>query len=159
MAQLAGAQTLGVDIDARKLETAGQFDVAGIALGDEEAQALVSQKTDGLGADLIINTVSQPAAFELAARLVRRGGRIVGVGYAAGQFAQFETASLVLHEIEIIGVRYALRYELERVLSLFAAGKIKAIVDEVLPLTEANEALRRLEMGQVVGRTVLRVNS
>jgi D-arabinose 1-dehydrogenase-like Zn-dependent alcohol dehydrogenase len=65
---------------------------------------------------------------------------------------------LVLNEIEIIGVRYALRYELERVLSLFAAGKVKAIVDDVLPLAEANEALRRLEVGEVVGRTVLRVS-
>jgi propanol-preferring alcohol dehydrogenase len=158
LAQLAGAQTLGVDIDARKLEAAQQFDVAGVALGDEEARALIGQKAGGLGADLIINTVSHPAAFELAAQLVRRGGRIVAVGYAAGQYAQFETASLVLNEIEIIGVRYALRYELERVLSLFAAGKVKAIVDDVLPLAEANEALRRLEAGQVVGRTVLRVS-
>ena len=158
LAQLAGAQTLGVDVDGRKLEAAQQFDVAGVALGDEEARALIGQKTDDLGADLIINTVSHPAAFELAAQLVRRGGRIVAVGYAAGQYAQFETASLVLNEIEIIGVRYALRYELERVLSLFAAGKVKAIVDDVLPLAEANEALRRLEAGQVVGRTVLRVS-
>jgi D-arabinose 1-dehydrogenase-like Zn-dependent alcohol dehydrogenase len=47
---------------------------------------------------------------------------------------------------------------LERVLSLFAAGKVKAIVDDVLPLAEANEALRRLEAGEVVGRTVLRVS-
>jgi D-arabinose 1-dehydrogenase-like Zn-dependent alcohol dehydrogenase len=158
LAQLAGAQTLGVDIDARKLEVAQQFDVAGVALGDEEARALIGQKTNGLGADLIINTVGQPAAFELAAQLVRRGGRIVAVGYTAGQYARFETASLVLNEIEIIGVRYALRYELERVLSLFAAGKVKAIVDDVLPLAEANEALRRLEVGEVIGRTVLRVN-
>jgi D-arabinose 1-dehydrogenase-like Zn-dependent alcohol dehydrogenase len=66
-------------------------------------------------------------------------------------------ASLVLDEVEILGTRYALRYEMERVLSLFAAGKIKAIVDEVLPLEEANEAFRRLETGEVVGRTVLRI--
>ncbi len=44
-----------------------------------------------------------------------------------------------------------------RILGLFAEGKITAIVDEVLPLEEANEAFRRLETGQVVGRTVLRV--
>jgi threonine dehydrogenase-like Zn-dependent dehydrogenase len=108
LAQLAGAHTLGVDIDARKLQVAQRFDVAGVALGDEEARALIGQKTDGLGADLIINTVSHPYAFELAAQLVRRGGRIVAVGYTAGQYARFETASLVLNEIEIIGVRYAL---------------------------------------------------
>ena len=67
-------------------------------------------------------------------------------------------ASMVLNEIEILGVRYALRYEMDRILGLFATGKVKAVVDEVLPLEEANEAFRRLETGEVVGRTVLRVN-
>jgi len=53
---------------------------------------------------------------------------------------------------------YALRYEMARVLGLFGEGKIKAVVDEVLPLEEANEAFRRLKEGEVVGRTVLRVS-
>ena len=66
---------------------------------------------------------------------------------------------MVLNEIEILGVRYALRYEMARILGLFAEGKIKAVVDAVLPLEEANEAFRRLETGEVVGRTVLRVNT
>lgn len=158
-AQVAGAYTLAVDIDPRKLQAAQQFDVAGVALGNEEAQAWVNNFTKGVGADLIINTVGHADAFGLAAQLVRRAGRIVGVGYAAGNYAQFEMASMVLDEIEIIGSRYALRYEMERVLNLFGEGKIKAVVDEVLPLEEANEAFRRLETGEVVGRTVLRVNN
>ena len=156
-AQAAGAHTLAVDIDARKLVAARQFDVAGVALGNEEAQAWVNQFTQGVGADLIINTVGRADAFDLAAQLVRRAGRIVGVGYSAGKYAQFEMASMVLNEIELLGVRYALRYEIARILGLFAEGKIKAVIDEVLPLEEANEAFRRLEAGEVVGRTVLRV--
>lgn len=156
-AQLAGAHTLAVDIDARKLETAKQFNITGVALGQDEAKALVNDLTEGIGADLIINTVGHADAFKQAAQLVRRGGRIVGVGYTAGKYAEFEMASMVLDEIEILGTRYALRYEMERVLSLFAAGKVKAIVDDVLPLEEANEAFRRLETGEVIGRTVLRV--
>jgi D-arabinose 1-dehydrogenase-like Zn-dependent alcohol dehydrogenase len=45
---------------------------------------------------------------------------------------------------------------MERVLSLMADGRLKAIIDDVLPLEEANEALGRLERGEVVGRTILR---
>ena len=131
----------------------------GVALGNEEAREWVSKFTQDIGADLIINTVGHADAFDLAAQLVRRAGRIVGVGYTAGKPAHFEMASMVLNEIEILGVRYALRYEMARILGLFAAGKIKAVVDEVLPLEEANEAFRRLETGEVVGRTVLRVNN
>ncbi|RME50261.1 MAG: hypothetical protein D6796_03315 [Caldilineae bacterium] len=156
-AQLAGARTLAVDIDARKLEAARQFGVAGAALGAEEARAWVEEATAGVGADLVINTVGHADAFALAAQLVRRAGRIVGVGYTAGQFAQFEMASLVLNEVAILGSRYALRHEMARVLNLFAEGKIRAVVDDVLPLEEANEAFRRLAEGEVVGRTVLRI--
>ena len=46
--------------------------------------------------------------------------------------------------------------QMERVLSMMAQGRIKAIIDDVLPLEEANEALERLERGEVVGRLVLR---
>jgi acryloyl-coenzyme A reductase len=158
LAQLAGARTLAVDIDSRKLEAAKQFGVAEVALGDEEAQALVKEATAGIGADLIINTVGSGDVYEQSSHLVRRGGRIVAVGYAPGQFARVETGLLVLNEIDLLGTRYARRYEIERVLSLFAEGKMKAVVDEVLPLEEANQAFARLERGDVVGRTVLRVS-
>jgi alcohol dehydrogenase len=36
--------------------------------------------TDGLGADVVIAAVGVPAAFELAADLVRPGGRVANVG-------------------------------------------------------------------------------
>ncbi len=157
-AQLGGAHTLAVDIDPRKLEVAQQFGVTGVAEGDEAAMALVEEHTGGIGADLVINTVGAGEVFELASRLVRRGGRIVGVGYAPGQFARIDTATLVLSEINLIGTRYAQRYEIQRVLDLFGKGKVKAVVDDVLPLEGANEAFDRLKSGQVVGRTILRVS-
>lgn len=156
-AQISGAHTLAVDIDQRKLDVVKQFDIAGVALGNEEAEAWVSDFTDGVGADLIINTVGQPEMFDQAAKLVRRGGRIVGVGYSFGKYASFEMASMVLNEVEILGTRYALRYEMERTLGLYASGKVKAVVDDVLPLEGVNEAFDRLEQGKTIGRTVIQV--
>ena len=61
-------------------------------------------------------------------------------------------------EKEFIGSRYAHRYEIERVLALMAEGRINPIIDDVLSLDQAEEALQRLERGEVVGRTVLRVS-
>ena len=156
-AQLSGAHVLAVDIDQRKLDVVQQFGVAGTALGNEESEAWVKEWTQGVGADLIINTVGHPAMFDQSAKLIRRGGRIVGVGYSFGKQASFEMASMVLNEIEILGTRYALRYEMERILSLYAQGKAKGVVDEVLPLDGVNEAFDRLENGTVVGRTVIQV--
>jgi D-arabinose 1-dehydrogenase-like Zn-dependent alcohol dehydrogenase len=45
---------------------------------------------------------------------------------------------------------------MERVLSLMADGRLKAIIDGILPLEEANVALERLERGEVIGRAILR---
>lgn len=157
IARAAGARPLAVDIDRRKLEKAGQLGAAGGALAGEEAESLIRDHTSGLGADLVINTVGNEEALNQASRLVRRGGRVVGVGYTVGQFARIQLDLFVLHEVEFIGSRYALRDELERVLTLFAEGKVQPVIDDVLPLEAANEALERLERGEVVGRTVLRV--
>lgn len=157
LAQLAGGHVVAMDIDPRKLEVTTQFDVAATASTEEQVKEIVNDMTHGLGADVVINTVSNPEVFTQAQQLTRRGGRIVGVGYYAGKYARFETASMVLDEMEIVGSRYALRWEMERVLQLFAEGKVQPIIDSVLPLEEANEAFRRLETGEVIGRTVLRV--
>jgi alcohol dehydrogenase, propanol-preferring len=158
-ARLAGGGVIAVDIDRRKLEIASQFGVRATAASEEESTAAVAELSGGIGADVVINTVSDPSSYGLAQRLARRGGRLVGVGYYAGQDAYFESASMVLDEIEIVGSRYALRWEMERVLQLFATGEVRAVVDDVLPLEEANEAFRRLAAGEVIGRTVLQVAS
>ena len=89
--------------------------------------------------------------------MTRRGGRVIGVGYTAGGFARILTDDFVLREIEFLGSRYVQRHELARAIQLLASGKVKNVVDDVLPLTEVNEAFARLEQGQVIGRTVLRV--
>ena len=50
------------------------------AVGPEDAHALVAELTDGLGADVTIEAAGFPAPFELAADLVRSGGRIANIG-------------------------------------------------------------------------------
>ena len=47
---------------------------------DAEAQALVRELTDGLGADVTIEAVGVPESFELCTALVRPGGHVANVG-------------------------------------------------------------------------------
>jgi propanol-preferring alcohol dehydrogenase len=156
IARAAGADVLAVDIDERKLEMARKLGAVGTAHAGDEAQTLVRDYTAGRGADVVIDIVGHEETLEQAAQMLRRAGRVVGLGYVAGGFSRFPADVFVLQEKEFIGSRYAHRYEMERVLSLMAQGRIKAIIDDVLPLEEANEALERLERGEVVGRLVLR---
>jgi NADPH:quinone reductase-like Zn-dependent oxidoreductase len=47
------------------------------------------------------------------------------------------------------------RPDLERVLALIAAGRVRPVIDRVYPLTEVREALRRVADGQARGKVVL----
>ncbi|GAA1700226.1 zinc-dependent alcohol dehydrogenase family protein [Microcella alkalica] len=50
------------------------------AVAPEDAKELVMELTGGLGADVTIEAAGFPAPFELAADLVRSGGRIANIG-------------------------------------------------------------------------------
>lgn len=157
VANATGARVLAVDIDQKHLEVAKKLGALKGALAGEAAQAMVRDVTAGRGADIVIDTVGHEESLHEAARMVRRGGRVVQVGYIVGGFARVQTDDCVLREIEFIGSRYVQRHELERAIQMLASGQVKPVIDDVLPLESANEALTRLEQGKVIGRTVLRV--
>jgi D-arabinose 1-dehydrogenase-like Zn-dependent alcohol dehydrogenase len=107
---------------------------------------------------VVIDTVGSEGSLGRAFGLVRPGGRIVGVGYSVGSMlSQVPTARFVLEEIELVGSRYVSLEELDRVVRLVADGRLHPVIDRVLPLEGANEALEALEAGEVVGRVVLDV--
>jgi alcohol dehydrogenase len=54
------------------------------AVDEHEVHDLVAQLTDGLGAEVTIEAVGFPDAFELAADLVRSGGHIANIGVHEG---------------------------------------------------------------------------
>ena len=158
VARAAGGRVLAVDLDPKHLQTANRLGAINTALAGEQARTLVREFTSGLGADIVIDTVGHEESLHEAARMTRRGGRVVGVGYVVGGFAQIQTDDFVLREIEFTGSRYVQRHELERAISLLAMGQIEPVIDSVLPLESANEAFARMEQGKIIGRAVLRVS-
>jgi alcohol dehydrogenase len=64
--RLAGARRFGADI--------------AINSGSEDAVEVVMELTGGLGADVAFEAVGAPETFELAARLIRPGGRLANIG-------------------------------------------------------------------------------
>jgi len=111
----------------------------------------------GRGVDVVIDTVGHDDTVAQADRLVRTGGRIVGVGYSPSSEYHLASPRLVLGEIEIVGSRYAHRDDMERAIALVAAGTIRPIVGMVRPLESVNDVFEALSAGDVVGRAVLDV--
>jgi alcohol dehydrogenase len=97
------SQVIVVDPVTSRLEAAKRFgaDVT-IRNGDggEDPVALVTDLTDGLGADVVIEAVGIPQTFDLCTELVRAGGHVANVG-VHGAAATLHLESLWIKDVTI----------------------------------------------------------
>ncbi|MCY3865813.1 MAG: alcohol dehydrogenase catalytic domain-containing protein [Chloroflexi bacterium] len=151
---MAGAEVIAADIDEAKAEWALEqgASVFSSAAGD----SLISQVqrlTDGLGVDRAIDVVGLESTVSAGFASLRRGGRLVVVGYTPELFP-LSGKELAQNEKEVIGTRAGRRNDLSRCLKLYASGVLTSIVRQTVPLAQVNEALGMLRAG-VTGRIVL----
>jgi len=156
IARAAGARVVGFDVHGPTLEKARELGLDA-RLADEEAAADAVAAAGGEGLDVVLDTVGRADTLALALRLVREGGRLVGVGYGPTSALEVPTPRFVLGELELVGSRYAHRDDLERAIALVASGQVRPVVGMVRPLEAVNDVLEALELGAVVGRAVLEV--
>ncbi len=157
IARAAGARVTGLDLSDRAIERAAELGLAAMRGDDRGNEEQLVREAGGEGVDVVLDTVGREESVQQANRLVRPGGRIVGVGYSVTSSFVLPTARFVLEEVELVGSRYVRLDELERAIRLVADGHVQMVVDRVRPLEEANEAFEALEAGAVVGRVVLDV--
>jgi D-arabinose 1-dehydrogenase-like Zn-dependent alcohol dehydrogenase len=157
IAQAAGADTIGLDLDPRALDTARALGIDVARADDPEAERAARGAGSDPGLDVVIDTVGHETTIAQASRLVRPGGRIVAVGYSAASDFRIASLRFVLEEIELVGSRYVRLDELRRAIRLVAEGRVQIVVDEVKPFAEAGVAMAKLRDGAVVGRIVVDV--
>jgi alcohol dehydrogenase len=157
IASALGAQAIGIERSGRTLNFARALGLTARHADDDalEAELLASMGAEGM--DVVVDTVGRESTMRRADRLVRPGGRIVAVGYGLTESFVLPSSRVALEEVELVGSRYVLRDELERVIRLVAEGRVQVIVDRVEPLVAAETAFALLEAGEVIGRIVLDV--
>jgi alcohol dehydrogenase len=98
---LTPGRIIALDLADVRLAKARQFgaDVT-INNGSVDAARAVLELTGGLGADVAIEAVGVPATFELAAELVRPGGRVANVG-VHGEPATLHLEKLWIRDVTI----------------------------------------------------------
>lgn len=74
------AEVLVLDMQADRLTLAEKVGAVPINVAERNASTAVADRTDGRGADVVIEAVGAPPAFESALDVVRRGGRVVVLG-------------------------------------------------------------------------------
>jgi D-arabinose 1-dehydrogenase-like Zn-dependent alcohol dehydrogenase len=157
IAHAMGARAVGIDVSERALEVARRLGIEAHDAADPELESRLMADTSGEGMDVVLDTVGSADTLSTAFGLTRSAGRIVAVGYSLDSKLDLPTARFVLEEVELVGSRYVAMDELDRVIRMVADGRVEVIIDRVLPLERANEALEALEAGEVVGRVVLDV--
>jgi NADPH2:quinone reductase len=167
IARAAGALTLGTSRTADKLEKARALGLDhGFLVAKEEPRFAdeVKKATGRRGAAVILDFVGAPYAAENLACLAP-GGRIVVIGTMGGPKATVDLGLLMRARGSIVGTVLRPRPLEEKiaatqafgrdVLPLIAAGRVKPVVDVVLPAARAREAHQRMEANDSFGKIVL----
>jgi alcohol dehydrogenase len=117
------ARIVVIDLADARLEKALEFgaDIV-INNGREDAVALVTELTNGLGADVAIEAVGVPATFELCAAIVRPGGRVANVG-VHGHPATLHLETLWIRDVTIT-TGLVDTFTTPKLLALIAQGRL-----------------------------------
>ncbi len=157
-AKLAGARVIAVEKGIAKSAHALALGAdEAIDAGAEDVAAAVRRLTSDAGARCVLDIVGTSDTLSAAVDSLQVGGRLVVVGYTSDEYS-LSGKRLAQNELELIGSRCGPKRDLKRAVDLAAAGKIRSVVTDVLPLEEVNTAHERLRGGGVLGRLVLRVS-
>jgi putative PIG3 family NAD(P)H quinone oxidoreductase len=141
---------------------------AGINYRTEDFVTRTRELTDGSGADLVLDIMGASYLDQnLDAAAI--DSRIVVIGMQGGTQATIDLGAMMRRRISLISTALRARPATQKaaivaafaaeVVPALAAGRIRPVVDRVLPLDQAGEAHRLLEAGEVVGKIVLDASS
>ncbi len=114
---------VAIDLADSRLEAAGRFGAdLTINNSSEDPVQKVMELTDGLGADAAFEAVGVPESFELAAELVRPGGRVANIG-VHGKPASLHLEKLWIRDVTIT-TGLVDTFSIAQLMRLIASGRL-----------------------------------
>ncbi len=154
------AKVLGADVATTvRSDAKGEFTKAlgadlVINTRKEDFVERVKAWTGGAGADVVVDNLSGDVLAK-SIEATKPMGVIVAFGFSAGPEVKFDIRSLFFGQKQLRGSMASDIEELQWGLEQVRAGRIRPLLDRVLPLSEAAEAHRLISAGQVTGNLVL----
>ncbi len=136
-----------------------------IDYGDGELKGKVKALTNGKGVDVIYDPVGGDM-FDQCMRSIAWYGRVLVIGFAAGDIPRVRINLILLKSCQVIGVFYGAwsarcRDEADanfvEVLALYEAGKIDPLIGRTYTLEQSAEAMRCLSERQAIGKVVVTI--
>ena len=155
VAKLHGARVIATAGSAERAQRARELGADEVIdHSSEDVAARVRALTGRKGVEVAVEHVGG-RMFEQAVAALARGGRLVTCGATTGPQAALDLDLLFGRHLSLLGSWMGRRGELVEVLEHVRAGRLRPVVDMVLPLAEARRAHERIEARQVFGKVVL----
>ncbi len=158
IAAALGAQVIALTTSPDKaaaLESLGATHVIEVDAELDFAE-IVMALTDDAGADVVIDTVGPPL-WPSALRSLGQYGRLALLGDLTGEAVPLRLAEVIFRDLRLVGHSGVSRATLERTIRMAAAGELRPVVAQSLPMTPDGllEARRLVAERRPLGRIVL----
>lgn len=117
----------------------------------------IRRLTGKRGVDVVFEHVGGET-FERSLRALAKGGRLVTCGSTSGSEATINLRLVFFKLLSILGSTMGSLAELHEIMKFVEAGRLRPVVDRVLPLSEVAEGHRILEAREAFGKIVFSVN-
>ncbi|MFH0992226.1 MAG: zinc-binding dehydrogenase [bacterium] len=114
----------------------------------------IRKLTDKRGVDVIIDHVGQ-AVWEESIKSLAKGGKLITCGATSGYEAKTDLRYIFYKQLQIIGSTMGRKGDLVSILKFVEQGKLRAVIDRVLPLDAVREAHEIVEAGKQFGKIIL----
>lgn len=167
-----GARVIATAGGARKIDTVKRHGAEyAIDHTCEDFREAVLEITGGRGADVVFDPVGGDV-FDKSLRCVAPLARLLPIGFASGRIPEIPANLVLVKNLTVIGLYWgfymawgktkadpAIRAKVgelfEELFGMYAAGKLRPLVDGKLPLSAFAEGLARVERREAIGKIVL----
>jgi propanol-preferring alcohol dehydrogenase len=149
VAAAVGASVIAIDIIPEKLEWAKKLGAtATINPNQVERVDKEVRKMTGGGADVALEVIGNPQTMQAAFSTLRKGGRLVIVGYT-NKPVELPAPKIMYFEMEVIGSLGCRPVDYPKIIELARMGKIKVaeLVTGRFPLEKINDAFDVMRQG------------
>jgi NADPH:quinone reductase-like Zn-dependent oxidoreductase len=155
VAKLAGAFVYAVAGDEKKARLAKELG-ADVVLDRSQVDwgREIYKLTDRRGVDVIVDNVGK-ATLMKSMQAVARGGRIVIVGNTSGPQTEIDIRYIFGKQLSLIGSTMGTHQDFKDIIAMLWSGKLKPVIDRVMPLSEGRKAYEMMQQGGQLGKLVL----
>jgi NADPH:quinone reductase-like Zn-dependent oxidoreductase len=157
IAKFLGARVIATAGDAAKLAKARELGAdETINHYQQDLLAEVKRLTGKRGVDVAFEHVGS-ATWDASFMSLAKNGRLVTCGATTGYDVKIDIRYLFSKHLSLLGSYMGSKAELHAVVKLIGEGRLRAVVDRVLPLAECAQAHELLEKREQFGKIVLEV--